>query len=581
MANPTAPARHQRKRRAIRRRLIAAGAAVIVGTGTGVGIAKAQASGGPGYRTAVASMGNAVRTLTVSGTVQPVNQAQASFQVSGTVSGVEVSVGQSVSAGQVLATLDTTSLQTEVSLAQANLSSAEAKLSQDESGQASTTASSNSGGSTQPTGAAQTSAARVENPTSGNDAILTAASLPSGTASLQQAQQAVVSAQHSADVDIQTATANLAAAQTTCQTATGGAQSGGNSGSQGSTTTTTTPASTTTTTVPSTTTTTPAAGSGSGATSACSNALEEAMTTEQQVSRDQVTVQNAEKTLAQVLTSELSSASSNGNHTSTGSAKSGSGSASAAATATNSASQLASDQASIDSDQASLVSAQQSLQAGTLTAPIAGTVASVNIAVGQALNAGSASNSVTVANSGAYQTVSSLTTSQVGQVNVGDPVEVTGDGQSTPVAGIVSRVGPVETSSSSYTYPLIVSLDADSGHATGMPAGSAAQVQVQIAHADNTLVVPTSAVHTAIAGNSYVIVLQGTKQVRKPVTTGVVGQTYTQVAKGLASGTVVVLADPSQPVPSSSTNSNTFRIGVTGGAGFPGGFQRFVTGGGG
>lgn len=607
MGNPTTPARQQRRRRAIRHRLIAAAAAVIVGTGTGVGIAKAQASGGPGYRTAVATIGDATRTLTVSGTVEPVNQAQASFQVSGTVSAVDVKVGQHVNAGQTLATLDSTSLQNQVSLAQANLSSAEAKLSQDESGQTSTAASSSTGTAAQSTGAAQTTAAQVGSTTYATDAVLTAAALPSGTPSLQQAQQAVVTAQHGADVDIQTAAAKLASAQTTCQTITGGTQPGGSTSTspsgQTSTTTTTTPSaptttttvpsttttspSTTTTTAPSSTTTTPSAtdSGGSSAASACASALDEAMAAEQQVSRDQQAVQSAEKALAQILSGQMSSGSGNTN-SSSGSPKSTGTSSSGTATATNSAAQLASDQASIDTDQATLVSAQQSLQNANLTAPIAGTVATVNIAVGQTPSVGSTSYSITITNPGTYQTVSSLTTSQVGQVNVGDSVQVTVDGQSSPIAGTVSRVGPVQASSSSYTYPLIVSLDPPPPTTTSMPAGSAGQAQVQTARANHAVVVPTSAVHTTTAGNSYVMMLQGANEVRKPVTVGVVGQTYTQITSGLAAGTVVVLADPSQTVPSSSTNSNTFRLGGTGGAGFPsgfpsGGFQRFGTGGGG
>ena len=64
------------------------------------------------------------QTLAVSGTADPVNQGTADFQVAGTVSGVNVTVGQQVTAGQTLASLDTTTLAQNVSSAQSTLTSA-------------------------------------------------------------------------------------------------------------------------------------------------------------------------------------------------------------------------------------------------------------------------------------------------------------------------------------------------------------------------------------------------------------------------------------------------------------------------
>jgi len=557
--------------------VMAAGAIVVVGVGTGVGIAAAEASGGPGYRTAVASMGNAVRTVTVSGTVQPVNQAQASFQVSGTVTAVDVGVGQQVTAGQTLATLDSTSLQEQMSLAQATLATAQARLNQDESGQATTAA--------QYASAAQTTGVQTRGATV-HTAVLTAASTGSGNvANLAQAQQAVVTSQHTADVDIQSAAAALASAESTCSTS-------GTTTPPTTTPPTTTPSTTTPpTTTPSSSTSTPdpsSSGSGgSGNSAACTSALQQAYAAEQQVSLDQQNVQNAEKTLAGILSS-LPTATPNTAKPSTGSTStkpstgSNTASPSTSTAATNSAAQLATDQAAIDNDQASLVQAQQSLSDATLTAPISGTVGSLNLSPGQAVTAGSTSSYITVTNAGGYQATASLTTAQVGQVAVGDTASVAVDGSSGTVSGTVTRVGPVTVASSSYTYPMIVSISGTNGGK--IAAGSAAQLQVQVASADDTLVVPTSAVHTTAPGRSYVVVLQGGQQVRKTVTTGVAGQLYTQIRSGLSSGTVVVLADPSQAVPSSSTNTaTTFGRGFGGagfgGAGFGGGAGGFGGGG--
>src|SRR5262249_45165656 len=150
------------------------------------------ASGDGGYRTATVSVASVEKTLTIGGTTQPVHQATAAFQVSGTVSAVKVGSGQRGSAGQTIATPDSTLLQQQVSVAQTNLAAAQAVLAEHEAGQAT---SSTGGGSAQ-------SAAFVAGDAT---AVLAADVHGSGQTSLKQAQQAVVNGQHTADMDLQTA----------------------------------------------------------------------------------------------------------------------------------------------------------------------------------------------------------------------------------------------------------------------------------------------------------------------------------------------------------------------------------------
>ena len=74
--------------------------------------------------------------------------------------------------------------------------------------------------------------------------------------------------------------------------------------------------------------------------------------------------------------------------------------------------------------------------------------------------------------------------------------------------------------------------------------------------AKSTLAVPTSAVRTS--GNAHTVeVLDGNTLRRTPVRVGVVGYTWTQVTSGLKKGQQVVLAQMSQPLPGSATNSTT------------------------
>jgi multidrug efflux pump subunit AcrA (membrane-fusion protein) len=310
------------------------------------------------------------------------------------------------------------------------------------------------------------------------------------------------------------------------------------------------------------------------------------MAAQQQVSRDQQKVQSAETALAQILSSQAAASSkstpstssnANGSGTSKGVSSSTGSSSTPTTAATDSAAQLASDQATIDSDQANLVSAQQSFDNGTLKAPMAGTVAAVNLSVGESVSAGSSSDVITITDPGSYETTSSLTSSQVGEIATGDKVQVTVDGQSGVFDGTVTQVGPVDPSSSGYTYPLVVALAAGSFSPSTTVAGSTAQSAVDIDQASHSVVVPTSAVHTTTAGRAYVITLQSGHEVNTNVKMGVVGDIYTQITSGLSAGTQVVLADKSEAVPSSSSNStSTSRFG---GAGeFPTGLP---TGGGG
>jgi multidrug efflux pump subunit AcrA (membrane-fusion protein) len=82
--------------------------------------------------------GTIQQTVASSGTIEPANQASLNFAVSGTVTAVDVKAGQTVTAGQVLATVDTTALNEQLNAAEASLTSAQDRLSSDEASGAST-----------------------------------------------------------------------------------------------------------------------------------------------------------------------------------------------------------------------------------------------------------------------------------------------------------------------------------------------------------------------------------------------------------------------------------------------------------
>src|SRR5262249_50960034 len=80
------------------------------------------------YRTATVSTGAVTKTLDNSGVLQPIAQATVAFPIAGTVKTVNVKAGSTVTAGQTIATLDTTSLQQQLLSKQSQLASAQLTL---------------------------------------------------------------------------------------------------------------------------------------------------------------------------------------------------------------------------------------------------------------------------------------------------------------------------------------------------------------------------------------------------------------------------------------------------------------------
>jgi macrolide-specific efflux system membrane fusion protein len=130
------PRRGRRSRRK-RNLVIAAAAVVVLGAVLGVWLGTgSSASTSPLVVTTQvvsATTGTMEQTVSASGTIEPASSADLNFGVSGKVTAVNVVTGQTVTAGQVLATVDPSALQVDVESAQASLTSAQDKLSTDQS----------------------------------------------------------------------------------------------------------------------------------------------------------------------------------------------------------------------------------------------------------------------------------------------------------------------------------------------------------------------------------------------------------------------------------------------------------------
>ena len=186
--------------------------AVVLGSG-GYAVAQARQPEAA-YSTAKATRADVERTLDLSGTITATGRRDLSFGTDGTVAKVSAHAGQRVRKGQVLARLQTTSLDATVTAAVATLARAKAQLASDEDAQSSAVSSavtpSRSSSATQKPRSSKPSNPNA--PTTKPDPALQQA-----LAELATEQKAVTSAQSDASEAIAVAKSALAAQTQACQ----------------------------------------------------------------------------------------------------------------------------------------------------------------------------------------------------------------------------------------------------------------------------------------------------------------------------------------------------------------------------
>ncbi|HMK62401.1 MAG TPA: biotin/lipoyl-binding protein, partial [Acidimicrobiales bacterium] len=177
-------------RRWLRRRPVLTGLVALALAGAGVGAWAVVAASSSGYELSTAAPGNVQQTLDLTATIEPVNEATVDFQVSGKVATVDVTAGQTVTSGEVLASLDSSSLQAAVTEDQSELSADQDKLSSDEESESSDPSSSDSSTGTSSLGSSSTGSSSTGSgsPSSGSIA-----------SQIASAQQQLVADQHTAD----------------------------------------------------------------------------------------------------------------------------------------------------------------------------------------------------------------------------------------------------------------------------------------------------------------------------------------------------------------------------------------------
>ncbi|HEX5116237.1 MAG TPA: HlyD family efflux transporter periplasmic adaptor subunit [Pseudonocardiaceae bacterium] len=530
-----------------RRGVIVVGIVVVVVGGGAAGAWAAMRPSGPDYRLATAGPAAVTDSLAGTGTIQPVTQATVMFPTSGQVASVGVQAGQHVTEGQTLAQLNTTSLDATVSRDRQSVASAQVRLADDQNSQTSVTASAPQ--------ATSPSSAGSSTPAGGS------ARLSGMVHGLSADQNAVRRAQQKVDADLALVAAadhEVNAQGAACQALLDQLRSA-----------TTTPPTTTPT---STTTPPPPPPGGSTSVTDCESLINEVLTDESTTGEDERTLSTSVAALSAALNKAVaavgtSTTRTGGSHSTQGTQGATRQSTGRSAVRTGgqpaSADQIAADQAAVDAANAELAAGQQAVAAATMVSPIAGTVADVTVTAGQSAAANSADAEVVVIGAGQDEVATAVTDSQVGQVKPGDRATVTPDGATVPIAGTVTAVGALgtTTSSGSASYPVTISLGSTSQQ---LFDGATASVSITLGTAQAAVTVPTSAV-TSVGGFSVVTRMVAGKPAITRVTLGVRGPTVTQVTSGLRAGDQVALANMNAPMP---TANNPVRIG---GGGFGGG----------
>jgi len=194
-------------------------------------------------------------------------------------------------------------------------------------------------------------------------------------------------------------------------------------------------------------------------------------------------------------------------------------------------------QASVDDARAALENANLRLEKATLTAPIAGTVTSLDVQSGEIA---SANQSVVVLSDLATLEIEvNLDETDVARIAVGQEAHVRVDAfPGVEMTGRVTYVAPVAQSESGIVlYPITVELTPSDLLAL---AGMTADVSIVTVSNEDALIVPLRAVKTE-NGHAYVDRLVGDRSEQVEVELGLMTDTEIEITDGLSEGDVVVV----------------------------------------
>jgi RND family efflux transporter MFP subunit len=193
-------------------------------------------------------------------------------------------------------------------------------------------------------------------------------------------------------------------------------------------------------------------------------------------------------------------------------------------------------QAVVAQAQAALTSAQVALNNASLVAPFSGTVQDLTAQVGQVVSPGTPMMSLI--NEGGLKIQAYVSEKDVANVRPGDAADVTLDafGTGTAFPATVTTVDAAETQvNGSAAYLVTLHFENSNGQ---IKDGMTGNVHIIEAEHDNVIIVPSNFVINN--GNDYfVVVPDGKTTMQQPVTIGIVGASTTEITSGLSVGETI------------------------------------------
>ena len=523
--------------------------------------------------TVTVSRGDVSATVSSSGTVISPGDIAVAPTTSGTLAQINVKVGQSVHAGQVLAQMDTTSLKSAVAQAQSSLIQAQANLTNAQA-TADTTAS---------TTAIQLQNDQTEVTTAQNNYAYQQTLIAASQATDQTTVQTALS---KLDSDKTTTSQNVAVYQSNVDSAKNSLASAqltynNYEGLYGPSGITLAFCNSINTINSNCTTLVQDNNAVVSAQSAYNNAL---ITQQQNLAKDAQTIASDQQSYNDALSAAALNVKKNAQ--TLASAQASIDSAQSALklfqlqnSNSTTATTIAVDQAQITVAQSNLVTAQKNLAGATVTAPVSGKVASIsNTLIGATISPNTtptngstgATGFIVLTDVGGLQVTAGFSESDVAKIAVGQSASMAFTALPDAVGDAkVSNVALLPTTSSgATTYTVTFQL---TGKVAGLKPGMTATATVTVADSPNAISVTSRAVTTRgqISTVNVVTTVKG-KQVETPtpVVVGVVGDSSDEILSGLKVGQLVALPTITS---SSSSSALTGVPSTLGGAGLGGG----------
>jgi RND family efflux transporter MFP subunit len=202
-------------------------------------------------------------------------------------------------------------------------------------------------------------------------------------------------------------------------------------------------------------------------------------------------------------------------------------------------------QRQVDQGRATVKAAEANLGYATITAPIAGIIASVSTQQGETVTSGSAAAQaptfVTIIDLGRLEAHAYVDETDIGKVQVGQAAGFTVDAfPDREFAGSITAIYPKALIQLNVvTYDVVIGIDNRDGL---LRPDMTTNVTITVATRPRALTVPNGAVRRE-GGERYVLVADGDRLVHRPVTTGWRAKTYTEVLRGLKEGERVVVGE--------------------------------------